>query len=165
MDKPSTFHMREYYALNLKAMILILQRIWRHYQAKIRKNTLSQWIMKSKVLWEGTHGRLFWGSQLLITKPRSNKPFQSFSYHMCAALSWSYRLFFHLRTTSCCPPSLMKSLGSSMKTGSPLGISAWAKAFVKSILWLWKPRIHCKININLTVAHWTTGEYEFRGLG
>ena len=56
-------------------------------------------------------------------------------------------------------------LGSSIKTGSPLGISAWAKAFVKSILWLCKPRIHCQININLTVAHWTTGEYEFRGLG
>ena len=67
-------------------------------------------------------------------------------------------------TTSCCPPSLLKSLGSSMKTGSPLGISAWAKAFVKSILRLCKPIIHWKININLTLAHWTTGEYEFRGL-
>ena len=37
--------------------------------------------------------------------------------------------------------------------------------FVKSILWLCKPRIHCKINTKLTVAHWTTSEYEFRGLG
>ena len=59
IDTPSTFHMREYYFSRIKAMILILQRIWRHYQAKIRKNNLRQWMMKSKVLWEGTHGRLF----------------------------------------------------------------------------------------------------------
>ena len=36
MDTPSTFHMKEYYLIlsRLKAMILILQRIWKHYQAK-----------------------------------------------------------------------------------------------------------------------------------
>ena len=104
-------------------------------------------------------------STLLITKPRSKKPFSNFSYHRRAALARLYRFFFNLRTTSCCPPSLLKSLGSSTNHGSQLGISAWAKAFVKSILWLCKPRIYCKININLTVSHWTTGEYEFRGLG
>ena len=48
-------------------MILILQRIWKHYQDKIQKNTLRQWMMKFKVLLEGTHGRLFLGSELLIT--------------------------------------------------------------------------------------------------
>ena len=68
-------------------------------------------------------------------------------------------------TSSHFPPSILKSLGSSMNNGSPLGIYAWLKAFMKSIIWLYKPRIHCKININLTVAHWTTGEYEFWGLG
>ena len=33
MDTPSTFHMKEYYLIlsRLKAMILILQLIWRHY--------------------------------------------------------------------------------------------------------------------------------------
>ena len=31
---------RESYATRLKAMILILQYIWRHYQVKTRKNTL-----------------------------------------------------------------------------------------------------------------------------
>ena len=41
----------------LKAMILILQRIWRHYQSKTRKNTSRKWLMKFKFLWEGTHGR------------------------------------------------------------------------------------------------------------
>ena len=105
------------------------------------------------------------GSNLLITKPHSNKPFCNFLYHMRAALAWPYRLLFNLRTTSSCPPSLLKYLGNSMKTGSPLGISALKKEFVKSILWLCKPRIHYKININFTVSHWTTGEYEFRGLG
>ena len=51
----------------LKAIILILQYIWRPYQAKTRKNILRQWMMKFKFLLEGTHGRLFQGSQLLIT--------------------------------------------------------------------------------------------------
>ena len=59
MNTPSTFHMRESYALRLKAMILILQRIWRHYQEKIWKNTLRQWTMKSKVLREEKNERLF----------------------------------------------------------------------------------------------------------
>ena len=36
---------------------------------------------------------------------------------------------------------------------------------MKSILWLCKTRIHCKININLTVANCATEEYNFRGLG
>ena len=67
MDTPSMFHMSESYVIKTTAMILILQRIWRHYQARIRKNALRQWMMKFKVLWEGTHGGLFQGSQLLIT--------------------------------------------------------------------------------------------------
>ena len=76
--------------------------------------------------------------------------------HICLSLIWEQH---HVP-----PPSLLKYLESSMKTGYPLGISAWAKALVKSTIWLCKPRIHCKININFTVAHCTTGEYEFRGL-
>ena len=44
---------------SLKAMILILQIIWRPYQVKTRINTCRQWMMKSKDLWEGTHGRFF----------------------------------------------------------------------------------------------------------
>ena len=51
----------------LKSMILILQRIWRHYQGVNCKNSWSQWMMKLKVLWEGTHGWLFQGIQLIIT--------------------------------------------------------------------------------------------------
>ena len=35
---------------SLIAMILILQRILRPYQAKTQKNTSSQWMMKFKVL-------------------------------------------------------------------------------------------------------------------
>ena len=101
----------------------------------------------------------------LITKPRSNKLFLHFSYNRHAALAWAYRIFFNLITTSPYLPSLLKSLGSSKKTGPPIGIFSWAKACVKSILWLCKPIVHCKINTNLTVAHCTTGEYEFRGLG
>ena len=100
-----------------------------------------------------------------LCKYVSNKPFHNLSYQRHAALAWPYRLLFKLRTTSHCPPSLLKSLGSSKKTGSPLGISDRAKEFVKSILWLCKPRIHYKINTKLTVAHWNTVEYEFRGSG
>ena len=48
-------------------------------------------------------------------------------------------------------------------------LPAWniclSKGIFKSILWLCKPRMHFKININLTVAYWTTVEYEFRVLG
>ena len=43
-------------------------------------------------------------------------------------------LFLIMRTKSHCPPSLLKCLGISIKIGSPLGISAWAKEFLKSIL-------------------------------
>ena len=56
-------------------------------------------------------------STLLITKTQSNKPFRKFSYQRRASLAWPYMLFFNLRTISCCSPSLLKSLGSSMKTG------------------------------------------------
>ena len=49
MDKTSTFHMRQYYALNLKAMILILQRIRRPYQSKNWKKISRQWMMKLKL--------------------------------------------------------------------------------------------------------------------
>ena len=105
------------------------------------------------------------GSTLITTKPLSTKPFSKFSYQRCAAWAWPYRLLFNLMTTSHCPPSLLKSLVISIRTGSPLGISAWSNSFVKSILWLYKPRIHCKININITIDHWTTGEYESRVSG
>ena len=50
MDTPSMFHMRESYALKTQNHDPELQRIWRHYQSKIRKNTLSQWMIKFKVL-------------------------------------------------------------------------------------------------------------------
>ena len=50
MDTRSTFHIRESYALKTQSHDPDVQRIWRHYQAKIRKNTLRQWMMKSKVL-------------------------------------------------------------------------------------------------------------------
>ena len=52
---------------SLKAMILILQIIWRPYQMKTWINTLRRWMMKFKALWEWTHKILFQGSQLLIT--------------------------------------------------------------------------------------------------
>ena len=45
--------------MDMPSTILILQRKWRPYQVKKRKNTSRQWIMKSKVLREGTHSRLF----------------------------------------------------------------------------------------------------------
>ena len=67
MDNPSTFHMREYYALDLKSMILILQRIWRPYHAKNWKNTSRQWMMRFKLSREVKHGRLFQGTEFLIT--------------------------------------------------------------------------------------------------
>ena len=102
---------------------------------------------------------------MLITKPRSNKLFCKFLYHRSVDSAWPYRLFFGMRTTSYCPPSLLKSVRSEMKTDSPLAIRAWAKSFVKSILWLCKTRIECKININLTVSHCTSVEYEFKGSG
>ena len=105
------------------------------------------------------------GTTLLITKPQYNKPFRNFSYHISAALAWPYRIFFNLITTSHCHPSLLKSLGSSMKTGSPLVISVWSNAFLDSILWLCKPIIHFKINIGPAVAHCTTWEFSFRVSG
>ena len=104
-------------------------------------------------------------SILLVTKPLSNQPFCNFSYDRCAASDWTHGIFFNLITKSQCPPSLLKTLGSSMKTVSPLGIYYWVKAFENSIIWLFKPRIQHKTNINLTVAHCTTGEYEFKGSG
>ena len=50
MDTPSTFHMRESYALKTQSHDPDTQRIWRHYQAKIWKNNLRQRMMKFKVL-------------------------------------------------------------------------------------------------------------------
>ena len=40
MDMPSTFHMKESYAIKTQLHDPDTPRIWRHYQAKIRKNTL-----------------------------------------------------------------------------------------------------------------------------
>ena len=105
------------------------------------------------------------GSTLITAKPKSNKLFNKISYQSRADLASPYRLLFNLRTTSCFFPSLWKYLGSPTKTGSPIGRSTWANIFVKSILWLWKTRIHWKININLTMNHCTTEEYELKGLG
>ena len=73
-------------------------------------------------------------STFLTTKLLSNKPFHKLSYQRRADLAWPYMLFFNPIKTSNCPPSLLKSLGSSMNTGYPLGISAWEKALVKSII-------------------------------
>ena len=81
---------------------------------------------------------------------------------MREALALPYRTIFNLTTISHCNPSLLKFLGGSTKSGYPLGISAWAKAFAKQILWIFKIITHCKIYINLTVYHWITGEYNFR---
>ena len=104
-------------------------------------------------------------STLLTTKPRSNKTFRIFSYQRHTDSAWPYSFLFNLITTSHWPQSLLKYVGSSMKTGSPLGISSWENSFVKSILWIWKHRIHFKLNIYFTVAHWSTWKYEFRGSG
>ena len=62
------------------------------------------------------------------------------------------------------PTSPLEYLGNSIYTSSPLGIPAWSKAFVKSILWFWKHRIHYKINIKATVDHLTSVEYTYKGL-
>ena len=105
------------------------------------------------------------GIHLAYHKLSAKKPLRNFSYQRRAASALPYRIFFNIRTTSHCHQSLLKYLGSSMKTGSLLGIYAWAKAFVESMLWLCKPIIHWKININLTVSHYITGEYKFRGSG
>ena len=95
-------------------------------------------------------------SILLSTKLKSNKVFCNVSYQRCANSYWTYRIFFNLTTTSYLSPSLFKYLVSSMNNVSPLGMYTWAKEFVKSIIWLWKTRIHCKININIAMAHCTT---------
>ena len=52
---------------SFKYMGLTLEHIWRPYKLKTRNNTSRQWMTKYRVLCEGTHGRLFQGSQLLIT--------------------------------------------------------------------------------------------------
>ena len=52
---------------SLKDMILILQHICRPYQVNTQMNNKRQWMEKLRALWEGTHGTLFQGSQLLIT--------------------------------------------------------------------------------------------------
>ena len=46
-------------------MILLLK--WRPYQVNRRINTTNQWMMKLRVLLEGTHGRSFQGIKLRIT--------------------------------------------------------------------------------------------------
>ena len=104
------------------------------------------------------------GSTYLTKKLQSNKTFQNFSYHRSAYLTWPYRILFNITTTSNCPPSLLlKCLGILIKVCYPLGKSSWAMVFLKSILWLFKPRIHYKINTILTVDHCTTGEYVLKG--
>ena len=98
---------------------------------------------------------------LLTTKTRSNKLFRKFSFQRCVASVWPYVIFFNLIKKSCYPPSFLKYLKILMKTSSPLRMSAWEKSFLKSMILLYKPSIHYKIN--LTVAHCTSGEYELRG--
>ena len=49
MDTPSAFHMREYYALKTQSYDPDTPTYMKHYQAKIWKNTLRQWMMRSKV--------------------------------------------------------------------------------------------------------------------
>ena len=104
------------------------------------------------------------GSIFLTTNLKSNKTFQNFTYHKHAYLTWTYRIIFNIITTSKFPPySLLKYLGIPINTCYPLGISAWSQVFLKSILWLFKPRIHYKINTIFTVYHCTTGKYIFKG--
>ena len=67
MDTPSTFYMRESYALKTQRHDPDTSTYMEALSGKIRNNTLRLWMMKSKVLREGTNGRLFQGSQLLIT--------------------------------------------------------------------------------------------------
>ena len=102
---------------------------------------------------------------LLTTKLQYKKSFCNCPYQGSLDLYWPCRILFNLRATSHFPPSLLKSLGSSMNNGSPIGTSAWENTFVNSIICLYKPIIHCKIDINFTLGHCTTGEYEFRGSG
>ena len=59
MDTPSMFHMRESYALKTQSHDPDTPTYMEAFSAKIWKNTLRQWMMKSKVLREGKHGRLF----------------------------------------------------------------------------------------------------------
>ena len=105
------------------------------------------------------------GYTLFASKLRCNKNNCNFSYQRCVYLDLTYRPFFNLRTTSHFPLSLLKFVISSMKTGSPLVISAWAEVFFKSKLWLYEPWIHFKININLTIDHCTTEGYNLKGSG
>ena len=70
------------------------------------------------------------GSTFITTNPQSNKPFSNFTYQRSAALDWPYRIFFNLRKTTNCLPSLLKSLVSPTNTGYQLGISAWSNSFV-----------------------------------
>ena len=67
MDTPSMFHMRKYYALKTQSHDPDTPTYMEALSREIWKNTLMQWMMKSKVLWEGTHRRLFQGIHLLIT--------------------------------------------------------------------------------------------------
>ena len=83
------------------------------------------------------------GSIFLTTNLQYSKNFQNFSYHKHAYLTWPCRILFNIITTSKFPPySLLKYPGISINTCYPLGISAWSKVFLNSILWLFKPRIH-----------------------
>ena len=104
------------------------------------------------------------GSLFLTTKLLYNMPFKNISYHRRAYLTWPYRILFNIITTSIFPPSsLLKYLGISINPCPPIGISAWAKVFYKSILLIFKPRIHYKMNTILTVYHCNTGKYVLKG--
>ena len=61
------------------------------------------------------------GYTFIITRPWSEKIFYNFLYQRRAASDWPYRIFLNTRTASHCLPSLLKYLGSSMKTFPLLG--------------------------------------------
>ena len=67
------------------------------------------------------------GYNLLTTRPQYNKLFCKFSYQRCTASVCQYMILLKMRTTSYWPPSLLKYLRNSMKTGSPLGQPSLAK--------------------------------------
>ena len=96
------------------------------------------------------------GSTFLTIKLQSKKPFHNCSYHRRTTSYWPYILVFDWRTTSQCTPSLLKYLVSSVYTRSLIGISAQAKVFLSSILWIFKPIIYWRINIYLSLVHLTT---------
>ena len=103
------------------------------------------------------HGRRYETSGIQLAHHKTTiKICLNFSYKRYAYLDMTHRILFNLRKTSHCYTLLLKYLETSINTCTPYVIPSQEKTFMKSILWLCKPRIQWRITINLTVAHWTT---------